>query len=82
MGYPYILAIFMVSRWAWLWCHPIGARGHTVVCSGGFGIVLLSGWEFFTGHRASDRVTSLRRFCTSPYCFSSCCILFVYVDRV
>ena len=29
----------LVSRWAWLWCHPNGAHGHPVVCSGGFGIV-------------------------------------------
>ena len=28
----------LVLRWAWLWCHPIGARGHTVVCPGGLGI--------------------------------------------
>ena len=32
----------LVSRWAWLWCRQIGARGLTVVCSGGFGIVYRS----------------------------------------
>ena len=23
----------LVSRWAWPWCHPISASGHTVVCT-------------------------------------------------
>ena len=27
----------LVSRWEWLWCHLIGAQGHTVTCR--FGIV-------------------------------------------
>ena len=29
----------LLSWWAWLWCHQISARGLTVACSGGFGIV-------------------------------------------
>ena len=29
----------LVSRWAWLWCHTIGARRHTASCSCRFGII-------------------------------------------
>ena len=29
----------LVSRWAWLWCHTIGARGHTTTCSCRFGVI-------------------------------------------
>ena len=29
----------LVSRWEWLWCYIIGARGHTVAYSCQFGIV-------------------------------------------
>ena len=70
----------LVSRWTWLWCHPIGARGHTR--SGGFGIVYK--WRAVAGSSSLDTTpvigsllfaASVRRLAVSRAAVFRLCVL-------
>ena len=78
----------LMSRWAWLWCHRISARGITVICHGPFGIEYkgraLTGSSSLDTAPVTDSLLFNAPVCRLAVCcaagFSSC-VLFGSCDR-